>query len=417
MCSSDVSEVQETYKKYQNKCDFWCRRIIGMVALFFACLLFRLVVGCNISNCLFPYVPFLDDIRPLVNSNAILEVSKAVGLSSLPIAAVFAAWRRNELGLKYSELLEKICPRYSHYVRIHFFAVLSCLWFSSVGALEFALLSLCVVLLGFPLQWHVLCVLVLYPKIRRTIAVHLWQDKLHLLSGQFRDITAFHDIFSFASHCLDTDGIYNERTPDIFADGLFKYVEDHPEDASYSATQSLYEIQVIWDQLLLHRSSAEQKILVRWIFQHLMTKHGQNYAPALGMICAGYVLRLHRSCAAENMSRGAAPVDVLIQVSNEVTLMQRNIFGQLENSIVHYWNAVILFLDWMYALHENPDLQNLPDNFRDLLLDLEQSKACPGTENVRNILKGVKEYMFASCSDALFERAFFHATLHGSIDG
>ena len=356
-------------------------------------------------------------MQMLVNSDAILKVAEAVGLSSLPIAGIYAVWGRNELGLKYSELLKSVCPKYSTYVVVHFFAVLGCFWTSCIDALEVALSLLSIVLLGLPLQWQILCILVLYPKDRRTIAVYAWREKLHLFGEEPRKTTDFHDICSFAVHCLDIDGIYNEKTPDIFADGLFKYVEDHPEKAMYTAAQRLYEIQVIWDRLLLHHSSVEQEILVRQIFQHLTTKKAQNDSPVLGMICAGYVLRLHRSCVSENMSRRAAPVDVLIQVSNEVTLMQRNIFGQQENVIVLFCNTVILFLDWMYALRENPDLQNLPDNLRDLLLDLEQSKACPGTENVHNILKDIKEYMFASCSDALFERAYSHATRHGSIDG
>lgn len=52
----------------------------------------------------------------LVNSNAILKVSEAVGLSSLPIAGIYAAWGRNELGLRYSELLHAVFPKYSAYV-------------------------------------------------------------------------------------------------------------------------------------------------------------------------------------------------------------------------------------------------------------------------------------------------------------
>lgn len=416
MRSSDRSEVQETYR---NRCHFWCHCIIDMIALFVVCLLFRLVVGCSISSCLFPYVSFANNMRSLVNSSAILKVSEAVGLSSLPIAAVFAVWRRNELGLKYSELLDDVCPEYIRYVLLHFVAVLCCFWFSSTGTLELALLSLFVVLLGFPLQWAVLCALVLNPKDRRTIAIGKWQSKLRLLGGNSCGITDFYDICSYAVHCLDTDGIYNERTPAIFADGLFKFVEDRLEDASYSAAQRLYEIQVIWDQLLFRRSLDEQEVLLRRIFQHLATKQGKDHPSTLGMICTGYVLSLHHSCVIENMSRGEAPVKVLIQVSNEVTLLRRNIFGQQENPIVHYLNTVILFLDIMYAQHKRPysSLQNLPSDLRDLITDLKESKLCHDTENVCKILKGIKEYLFDSCSDALFEHAYSYATRFGSNAG
>lgn len=251
--------------------------------------------------------------------------------------------------------------------------------------------------------------MVLYPEDRRTVASYAWRQKLHLLGGESPNTTEFNDICSFTAYCLDADGIYDEKIPDIFTDGLLKYVEDHSENASHSESHILYDIQVIWDQLLLHRSSVEQEILVRQFFQCLATKQDRKNS-AIGMICAGYVLCLLRRCIPVNMFRNGAPVEVLIQVTNEIALLQRNIFGQQENSVVHYCNAVISFLDWMYALSQGLDIQNLPNNFQDLLRDLEHTRTCPDAESVCRVLKDITEYMFTSCSSAVFNNACYRAT-------
>lgn len=293
--SSDTDELQirEEIDEYKNKNHIWCIFIIISCYLLLYSIVSEIFCGHSLSSYLAPKLPFLHNMRKLVDPDAILQVSEAVGLGSVPIACIYASWWRDELGLKYSALLRSIFDEYNTYVVIHFSAVLSCFWLSNIGALESALISLAIVLFGFPIQWNIFCCLILFPNNRRKIALYTWQEIFNSSNSSRPKKDIFQDICFFAAHCLETGRVYCNETIGLFSDVLLRFIK---KDGSHrTSPQILYEVQVIWDHLLLQHTLAEQKVLVRQVFRSLSDKQCQDNSFALGIICTGYVLRQYRT--------------------------------------------------------------------------------------------------------------------------
>lgn len=414
MSDDQGQAVGERKERKRKKYNVWKLTVITLCIALACSVAHKVFFGNSISSYLSQKLTLLIVMRRIVSCEAVLKVSEAVGLLSLPIAGIYASLQREELGLKYEFLLKSTFPEYNLFVLIHFFAVIGCFWLSSVGALESALISLFIVLLGFPLQWKAFCYLILFPEKRAKIAVRAWKRKLNLYNVDITDEPQFNDICTLAQHCLNSDDIYSKEALDTFSYAFLKFASRL--NKQQNVPNPLFQILLVWDHLLLQRTNAEQKVIVQQVFQMLSNKEKNIDKLALGMVCAGYVLWINESYVYEGISHDTGSTQTLIRATNEIFQLQRNIFVDNNNLIVHYWILVALFLGWMYALSLNTDIWNLPDDFLRLLDDLQQKKLLQQgndenqeddqKEDDRKVLEKVRYLRFASCKDKTFEQAW-----------
>lgn len=268
----------------------------------------------------------------MVNTDAVQAVAEAVGLSSIPIACIYASLDQTELGFHYRELLEELYPYYDWFVVIHLVSVLCCLWTASAGLLEASLLSLAIILVGCLLQWNTLKNIPLSAEERRKIALSRWLRYIRENKDGELDYLKLMVLRMADSIDVSTDKSYL-KVLEIFSHILCEFAAEWDKPGRAGGQQELVgQIQTIWRHLLARKEAHEQFLFSAEVLRQCAGD--RNY----DLICAGYVIYL---CEDAVMDSGEDHGEsTLLQVSNMIVQLEKREFPDSNSVTRLYLNTL-----------------------------------------------------------------------------
>lgn len=316
-----------------------------LCVLLFASILLALFMDSSIarllSNCCPPLQGPLSALRRLINIKAVLKVGEAVGICSFLIAWIHAALDKQELGFRYSELLQEIYPGYYWFVFLHLMAFVICMWMGKAGRLEPAALALLLLLLGGVLQWFTLKNLIIFTPNRVKIALDRWR-RLVSESGENENKNLLHYIYRMASVIsLETDDCYRQMFS-VFGDAVAQYITDLVLTTPDEWEAAVRDASKIWASVLNGREPSDRELLVTGVFDSW--GEGRD----LNVMSIGYLLWLYD----QSIENGLANEAALLAVSKDVTTLTQRFYKEKElpHSFLFYMEAAFTIFVWMHFL-------------------------------------------------------------------
>lgn len=316
-----------------------------LCVLLFASILLALFMDSSmarlLSNCCPPLQRVLSALRRLINIKAVLKVGEAVGICSFLIAWIHAELDKQELGFRYSELLQELYPGYYWFVFLHLMAFVVCMWMGKAGRLEPAVLALLILLLGGVLQWFTLKNLILFTPNRVKIAMDRW-SRLVSESGENENKNLLNYIYKMAGVIFpETDDCYRQMFS-VFRDAVAQYISGLVLTTPDEWEAAVRDAAKIWATLLNGCEPSDRELLVTGVFD------SWDEGRSLNVMSIGYLLWLYD----QSIENGLANEDALLAVSKDVTALKQRFYEEKEqpHSFLFYMEAAFTIFVWMHLL-------------------------------------------------------------------
>lgn len=293
-------------------------------------------------------------ILSITNLEAVLSISQTVGFSSVLIVWVYSSFDKEQLGFRYSELLQELYPNYNLFVLSHFCSVVSAIGLSKAKYLESAIVSLIILLLGCALQWKALENLILFEDKREKIACDKWQWELDSsrptanntnVTDGAAEKERYHSRLLSIAHVISGCGDkHSGRLEDLFARdfSLFFIVcgggAGQPEH--YEAT--LHKLSEIWAALLEGKPQSER--IRQSVYMFNKFPDGETLTP-LSLSYAAWLHGMYYEIYAKDTSPHIE--GMLETMCNELQLMRSHDVKQ-HNAVFGCLSASLLLLIWIY---------------------------------------------------------------------
>lgn len=309
---------------------------------------FELRTNHSIIACCLQARNFEFSIPEILSVKAIRKVAETVGFGSIIIAWIYAVLDKKELGIKYSDLLTAVYPKYHWFVPVHLVAIFMCIWLANVEVLEGSLIALLIVLWGCIIQWKALSSLIFRSEKRKSIALDEWHRfilKCKTESDYQSVMYGMTDAFS------EQDRLSFERLYNNISYGMLSYVKfslNKDTSDTIIARTILPNISNIWNRLMLGRSQDEHFAIQNGIISAI--REEKKWKPLnIGLVCAGYIRWLHEYYTDRDDE------NILIKMFiNTRILMQREIKAKEdEDAITHYVKLIYAFYVWMRFLYDD----------------------------------------------------------------
>lgn len=333
-------------------CQFLCA--MGVLGLMFIVVVsFRVWTGKGIFTALIESRNALqvlyDNLSPRFPADALFEVGKAIGLSSVLIVWIYASLDKMESGFFYSELLTILYPNYNVFVFIHFLFLLLCLWQAKAGGRDAALLALIIVVIDCVPQWVSLKTLVLFPERRRELAERSWHLRINQSAIHENVNVAREDLYKLANALsLEPRGNYR-RLLNCFVYAMIEYSKLHSD-----MEMRLLSMQNIWDRLLAERDGNERSMLIENVISVL--EQNKVWSDVRFGVCASLVLWLCTSHADREMKckeRELNYTTILTAVCDDLALLEQSRVIRKNDSVRRILNESFMILVWMHLLYDH----------------------------------------------------------------
>lgn len=198
-----------------------------------------------------------------VPAASVRTMAETVGFGSILLVWVYSILDKQELGLRYSVLLQSLYPAYFYFVVSHFLAMLLCVGLSGMPMIDGALLALLIVIGGGILQGKALSILVFNSEKRRWAAANVWEKRLcmHPVDGWY-----YHELCSAAAVInLERDDAV-QRILRYFYQGLCRYITavwPKNSGADKQIQCVLLNLAHIWEEVLRARTDNERLALAQ----------------------------------------------------------------------------------------------------------------------------------------------------------
>lgn len=303
-------------------------------------------------------------LHSLINVEAVIKVGDVVGVCSLIVTWLYTTLGKEELGFRYSVLLQEICPRYHRFLLIQIVALFVSIWAASIGTLETGLWAILIVSVGNLVQWSALTDLVLLPSHRSRAAIKCWEriieknseDKLKVticdmaqyLQYNIRD--CYQDIEKTLAHAID---LYIERD------------ENKSEEVNWNYI--LRELAEIWAHLLNGRQESEQIFVSTGILRACAP---ESQFP----MCASYFLWYHNAYMSMADSTEAQNNAINGMIEKKDILDQRFAGIEAQKSIVQCANRIVCSITWIYFILGYTSISSAWNNQTDETLRPKEQK-------------------------------------------
>lgn len=348
--------------------------------------------GCALLRKTFVWTdPFFDVLSSFFCTASVLKVAETIGVCSILVAWIYAALDKTELGIRYDELVRRKLPGYHGYVAVHFVGVLLCLWLSTAGMTEGAVLALCGVLYASLLQWKVLYGVVLSSGHRRELALGVWDSRAETAqSAEEVKAVALDMIGVIAGQGAAETAPLMEKLVAVVLEYGRRCRTEHGASGLELAVE---DVSWFWGRLLRGTEKSERIYTARDLFS-CCGGDGHDY----GVICAGYVLwRLNDAIMRGNQT-GRTEAETLSEVLNALSItvrgkLERNMSGLLKDLLMVF--VSIAYQDYFRGPNESIPLSLLSVWDR-------QPGPCPTRE--WELLRAVSGFYFSGPIEPYFSR-------------
>lgn len=376
MCKLKIEDKSNSSKELAKYCNKYRKRNIWLffammilAASFVAIFAIRVFAGKGVLSVLIGVCPQLQSVfgclSPYFTAGAMIEVGKAIGLSSALIVGVYASLDKMESGFYYSELLALLYPRYDLFALLHLLFALLGLWQAEVGGRDAALVALLLVFVDCIPQWDSIEKLVLYPEKRRELAEHKW----NIIVGEFKgkpEENSKESIYKLADAItLSHDGNYR-RLIGCFAGAIIAFSDIHTE-----MCQRLIALTNVWERLLENRSENERHFLIDEALSNVEkqlfkdSEETEKKGEIKFSICAALVLYLCAMHARRGTGRTVNDTDysaILTAVCDDLVSLEQNNVLRNDSIECYYLYLNFTMLAWVHTLYgqiKPADMQRL----------------------------------------------------------
>lgn len=375
--------------------------IILVVCLLLA-VIYRLFTGHSFLVHFFRKVPqaldILTSIRSMISSSSIIEVSKAIGFSSVLMGWIYSSLDKEELGLKYRYLLEFHYRHYGFFVILHIASVLICLWLAHVEYIESACIGIIILLSGLILQWRVLSNIVLFSTKREETAVNAWVFLAKTATENNSDEQQF-ELLEQMAKAISERGIKRcHKIEDAFAIHLLCFA-NKPCSTIENWAMTIQHVHVLFDCLFSNIEKRTRLFIAGNIFAKLDNAIKEKYVlehckcpealPYLS-ISVSYILWLHNHFYGKIAKEATTSEkeNILSSIVNEFSAVRLHMNGLLNQRFIDYnYSATVVFA-WEYFM-----LGAI--GFVDLL-----GKQCAMEENTRPVFEAMIHKAFSELSNS-----------------
>ena len=220
----------------------------------------------------------------ILRANVVLEVIKAVGLSTAFIMLVHNSLDKQVLGLRYSDIIQHHFAYYWLCSVIHVAFTLGGIASGVAGASESALASLYIVLFGLRIQWKVVHKIIVNKSEREYLADQLWKHKIEDQASSQEIRAVAHQL---ASEIGKVDGHASSILMNRFAHAFVMFASKGKLNIRVA------QISDIWAIVLQGHTEANLGTLVGEILAACINCSDVPFSvrkSALITICGGYVV-------------------------------------------------------------------------------------------------------------------------------
>lgn len=214
---------------------------------------------------------FTIPIPHFLNISSIQEVIKCVGLVSIPIVWTYSSLEKQEFGISYALILQTMYPRYVAFVAIHLVSVGLCIWLVNMSALEGAMLSVLLTMVGLVLHWRVIYVLILKSSVRREKAYEIWSSRIDKeSSNKETPQSLLNTAYGIVKQITIDDGECCNQLIKLLEKAMIAYSYRFYEKKNDNDRRYIFRDMVnVWDNLLHDKDNTEQDVLITLLFRAL----------------------------------------------------------------------------------------------------------------------------------------------------
>lgn len=360
--SNQIDKNKEKGSKYIASTGTWFkfsgRLVIGLWIFFIFSVCFKLFKNTGIFTFLFSLDGIILHHWTFFNPSALLEVSKTIGVLSVFIAWIYAELGKYELGKPYTTLLSKFCKWYNWRALSYIFAILSCIYISTLEILESAGLAMLIAIIGLFDQAVVLVVFIFNSDIRKKLAIEQWESDF---DGRSTKPNILPYIFTLIDNISLNEDAFDDLCS-VYCRGVIAYTRKNNEHIDISS-ETIREVSYIWDRLLSHVSEHEHHALLNGIFNKLNTIFDEDSCrnEKIFIICAGFIF--HQSGAYKKEAFSPTEKEVFINMLSDISDIGIIYNSGTECSVTFLLEILLKALCWMHFLCNNINLDKELLNF------------------------------------------------------
>lgn len=366
--------------------------------------IFEVVAGTSMWALVFPLV----SCPVILRANVVLEVIKAVGLSTAFIMLVQNSLDKKTLGLRYSDIIQHHFAYYWLCSVIHVAFTLGGIASGVAGASESALAALFIVLFGLCIQWKVVNKIILSKSEREYLADQLWKHKID-------DQASAQEIRAVAQQLVSeigkADGHVSNILMNRFAHAFVMFASKGKLNIRVT------QISDIWTIALQGHTEANSGTLVGEIFAACINCSDVPFSvrrSALITICGGYVVYQFQheipnvNNVEEKLSRIAESIGCLFyRIPLESSSQSQNLTNDVYHCMCTIFTAMAMLSFFRSGIKLNDEILRLKT-----LADRQECKMCIW-ETARAIFPVVEARSERELEDQL-ERAY-NFTIQGTV--
>lgn len=324
----------------------------------------RLITGHSILLYSFRKIPhvlqILTSVRSIISSSSIIEVTKAIGLSSVLMGWIYSSLDKEELGLRYRYLLEFHYRHYGFFVILHIASVLICLWLAHVEYIESACIGIIILLSGLILQWRVLRNIVLFSIKRENTAVNAW-IYLAKVATENKNVEQQFELLEQMAKAISERGIKRcHKMEEVFAGHLLCFTNT-PNSTKENWTITIHHVHELFDSLFSNPEKSTRFFIAGNIFAKLDEAIADQYVlrhckcpaalPYLS-ISASYILWLHNHFYGKITKEAIASEKeiILSAIVNEFSAVRLHMNGSLNKRFTDYNYSATVAFAWVYFM-------------------------------------------------------------------
>lgn len=289
--------------------------------------------------------------------DALGEVAKTVGVSSLFIVWIYAELGKNELGRPYTDLLTTFCGHYHLRALSYILAVLTCIYIAKTDILESAGLAMVIAILGLWDQARVLVSFIFNSSVRKELAIRKWKY-IFQNKGSSRE-QLYSELYVLADS-ISTKDDHFDRLCGCMAEGVFSFLmsngSSEPNDM-----MGIIDISNVWEQMLDGRPNHERSMLsynvLKYIDENLQDVEDNERRRII--VCAGYLqqqIRYYTKISSTSEDQGN---NALIHILSDISQLKHK-YGNNQNKIADKQanftdclDTLCALLIWMHFLCNN----------------------------------------------------------------